>query len=202
MNVKTNVAKKFLQLIDKHFPKGHKLHRLFNRNKVKVSYSCLPNIASVINTHNKMVISNKQADIIPDCNCRQKDNCPLSGKCRDNNLIYCVNTTSNEQDNGSSNIGLTENSIKDRIYKHRNSFKYQNKTNSTELSKYIWDLKKQGITDPSINWSIIDHAKPFINGSKRCHLCLTEKYHIITYPLELLNKRSELVSKCRHENKF
>ena len=99
-------------------------------------------------------------------------------------------------------IGVTENSFKDRLYKHRNSFKHENKINSTELSKHIWVLKKQGITNPVIKWSIIDYAKPYINGSKRCNLCLTEKYHIINSPLKLLNKRSELVSKCRHENKY
>ena len=36
-----------------------------------------------------------------------------------------------------------------------------------------------------------------------CSLCLKEKYFIISYPHKdiLLNKRSELISKCRHENK-
>ena len=38
--VSTNVAKKFLGLLDKHFPRGNPLHRIFNRNTVKVSYSC------------------------------------------------------------------------------------------------------------------------------------------------------------------
>ena len=40
--------------------------------------------------------------------------------------------------------------------------------------------------------------------TKTCSLCLHEKLAIITfpYPDELLNKRSELVTKCRHENKF
>ena len=35
-------------------------------------------------------------------------------------------------------------------------------------------------------------------------LCLEEKMAIITYPDQekLLNERSELISKCRHENKF
>jgi len=37
MNVKTNVAKKFLTLLDKFFLKSHKFHKLFNRNNVTVS---------------------------------------------------------------------------------------------------------------------------------------------------------------------
>ena len=39
--------------------------------------------------------------------------------------------------------------------------------------------------------------------SNYCSLCLKEKYFIINFPQSdiLLNKLSELISKCRHENK-
>ena len=47
-NVKTNVGKKFLNLIDRCFTPGHKLHKLLNRNTVKVSYSCMPNMKEII----------------------------------------------------------------------------------------------------------------------------------------------------------
>ena len=39
VNVETNIGKTFLKLIDKHFPKINKFHKIFNRNNVKVSYS-------------------------------------------------------------------------------------------------------------------------------------------------------------------
>ena len=32
----TNVAKRFLQLLDLHFPPSNKFHKIFNRNNVKV----------------------------------------------------------------------------------------------------------------------------------------------------------------------
>ena len=35
--VSTNVAKTFLQLITKHFPRSHKFHKIFNHKTVKVS---------------------------------------------------------------------------------------------------------------------------------------------------------------------
>ena len=38
-NVSTNVAKRFINLIDQHLPKSNKLHALLNRYNVKVSYS-------------------------------------------------------------------------------------------------------------------------------------------------------------------
>ena len=55
---------------------------------------------------------------------------------------------------------------------------------------------------PSIEWKIV--RKMFSDAKiNYCLLCLKEKYFIINYPHEeiLLNKRSELISKCSHENK-
>ena len=48
-------------------------------------------------------------------------------------------------------------------------------------------------------------ARPSIQQhNKEMHALLTGKLAIITYPEQhkLLNKRSELISKCRQENKF
>ena len=43
---------------------------------------------------------------------------------------------------------------------------------------------------------------PHNSSSKRCNLCLKEKFLIICRPeLSTLNKRNELVSSCRHRNK-
>ena len=47
-NIKTNIGKTLLNLMKKHFPKTDKLHNIFNKNTVKVSYSCMSNISSVI----------------------------------------------------------------------------------------------------------------------------------------------------------
>jgi len=56
-NVQTNVAKLFLHLIDKHFPKSHKLHRILNRNNLKISYSCTASIANMIKNHSQKVLN-------------------------------------------------------------------------------------------------------------------------------------------------
>ena len=47
-NVKTNVGKCFLSLIDQHFPKSNPLHKIFNRNTLKLSYSCMSNVKTII----------------------------------------------------------------------------------------------------------------------------------------------------------
>ena len=78
-NLSTNVAKRFLNLIDQHFPKYNKLHASFNRNTVKVNYSCTQNISSMIKSHNKKVID-KDVKNLKSCNCRVKSECPLNGQ--------------------------------------------------------------------------------------------------------------------------
>ena len=35
-NVETNIAKHFLHLLDKHFGRNHKYHKIFNRNNIKI----------------------------------------------------------------------------------------------------------------------------------------------------------------------
>ncbi len=53
INVKTNVGKEFLNLLDKHFNSNHKFYKICNRNNIKISYSCMPNMESIISNHNK-----------------------------------------------------------------------------------------------------------------------------------------------------
>ena len=56
INVATNLAKTFLTLIDKHFPKNKKLSKIFNRNTIKVSDSCLPNVKQTISNNNHRLL--------------------------------------------------------------------------------------------------------------------------------------------------
>ena len=52
-NVKTNIGHKFLQAIDDCFPKNNPLHKIFNRNTLKLSYSCMPNIRNTRSYYRK-----------------------------------------------------------------------------------------------------------------------------------------------------
>ena len=202
MNVKTNIAKNFLQLIDKHFPPEYKLHKIFHRNIVKVSYSCMANASSIIKSHNKKILESQPESRTPKCNCRDQDTCPLGGECLIDNVVYLAEVTNNKNGERKSYIRLTALTFKDRLYKHRNSLRYRTKANNTELSKYVWSFKDKDI-DAEIRWSILDKSPLNKNGSKTCQLCLTEKCHIIFHKEgELLNKKCEILSNCRHKNKF
>ena len=54
----------------------YKNHAIFNKNTVKVSYSCTQ---SIIKSHNKKVINKDVKELMP-CNCRVKSECPLNGE--------------------------------------------------------------------------------------------------------------------------
>ena len=199
-NVSSNIAKSFLQLLDKHFSKDKKLHKLFNRNNVKVSYSCTPNMGRIIKSHNKKLTSSKKQQ--SQCNCRNKTDCPVQGECKKTSVIYQCDITAPSTPQ-KTYIGLTEREIKVRINEHKATFKNKKYSNSTTLSSYVWELKDNGLT-PNLKWSIVKEISSYNNITKTCNLCLYEKYVILNYPSQddLLNKRSELVSKCRHQNKF
>ena len=66
------------------------------------------------------------------------------------------------------------------------------------------ELKETSNSSPNLVWSIAKKVLSYSNISKKCLLCLHEKVEIINYPRteKLLNKRSELLSKCQHANKF
>jgi len=200
-NVATNVARSFLRLIAKHFTTENNLRKVFNKNCIKVSYSCTENVGSIINSHNKKVSSQSASPSLP-CNCRNKENCPLTGNCRIQSVVYKCEVTAPSQPKRVY-IGLTEKEFKQRFNGHNQSFKNNKYKNSTTLSTYIWSLKDQNIT-PTINWSIVKRVKSYSNTTKSCPLCLQEKLEILCYnnKPELLNKRTEIVAKCRHMNKF
>ena len=121
--------------------------------------------------------------------------------CLDESVIYKCQVTKSENDEGKHYIGLTGGTFKDGWARQNYSFRLEKASKSTELSEYVWELKNSGI-EPKLTWEIIDRATSYKNGSKTCNLCITEKYHIITSKLSLLNKTSEVISKCHHVNKF
>ena len=206
-NINIDVGKQFLKLIDKHFPKKHKYHKLFNKNTIKLSYSCLPNIKTIIAGHNQKILNNKQETNTINkkkCNCRKKEECPLDGNCQLESIIYKATITTNNKT--FEYIGSTEKSFKSRYYNHTKSFRDEKYSNETKLSTFIWELKEEE-KNYDLKWSILQQSSPYKCGSRKCDLCLSEKYLIMTYSdilsnSTLLNSRTEMMSKCRHSNKF
>lgn len=57
MNVKTNVCNVISKLLQHHFSKRHSMHKIYNRNTVKTSYSCMRNMESGVSSHNKQILN-------------------------------------------------------------------------------------------------------------------------------------------------
>lgn len=201
-NVSTNVGKYFLNLISKHFPKDHIYNKIFNKNNLKVSYSCMPNMKSVINSHNKNII-NSSNEPSSKCNCVDKSKCPLNNECLTKNIVYKATVTTDLANyNEKSYIGICEGPFKLRYANHKKSISNKKYLNETELSKEIWKIKaKNG--NPVIKFSILKKCAPYNSSSNKCSLCINEKLFILenSHNDILLNQRNELVSKCRHRNK-
>ena len=194
----TNVGRSFLNILDEEFPKGHARHKIFNRNTVKISYSCMPNLehATTNPPYEKQTPYHPKA-----CNCRQPAHCPLDRNCLRSAMIYQATVATEDNRPAETYVGLTENSFKTRYSNHKSSFRDPNKRLSTELSKHIWHLKDAKIGF-SLTWKILKQVAPFNPASNRCNSCLWEKYFIICRAdLASLNKRNELVTSCRHARK-
>ena len=134
------------------------------------------------------------------CNCRVKGNCPLDGKCLHKCIVYQANVITNNE--CKEYFGTVEGEFKLRYNNHTMSFRHKEHVNDTELSKYLRKLKEENV-DYNLQWSIKAYGCPYKCGTRKCDLRLTEKMIIAgSDPKKLLNKQPELVSKCRHRNKF
>ena len=134
------------------------------------------------------------------CNCPKTKTCPLNGECLTRNIVYQATVTNGT--NTETYVGLTATTFKARLANHKASFISKAKRNATELSKHIWNLKDHNL-DYAIKWKILCRAPCYSNRTKRCLLCIAEKFYIICHSnAATLNKRTELISKCKHSDKY
>ena len=135
-SVKTRLWKIFRSLVSKHFNKDHKFYKIFNKNSIKISNSCLSKVNSVINAHNRKVLDDDtqtKTDDDKTCNCRKKDDFPLERKCLTSNIIYSAEITSATSGSPKVYIGSTSNTFKQRFYGHKASFSNEKLKGSTQL---------------------------------------------------------------------
>ena len=165
-NVSINIAKILVKLVGKHFPCTHRLHKIFNCNTIKVSYSCMSNVQQSIKKHNNF-IQNKKNKTTLSCDCRDINGCPLNGNCRTENFIYkCTSLTKNNVKK--VYFGVTEGEFKkNRYYNYQQLFRNENYKNSTTFSTYLWSIKSTS-EEQNVNLSseIIRQTPPYSNISK------------------------------------
>ena len=136
-------------------------------------------------------MSTTTANVIADNN----QNFSLNGEWLIQCLVYkATSTTSN---NSFVYYGTSVGEFKTRYNNHTKSFRHRECMKETELSKPVWKLKDHCL-DNNLSSEIHKKVSPCQCVSKRCDLCLI----IYADPDTLLNKRTELISRCRHRNKF
>ena len=140
-NVKTNVARKFLKLVKKHFNK-HCYHKIFNKNNIKVSYSCMDNMEKLVKKHNNNLLRKNDTNKW-NCNCHANNTCPLDGKYLSSNIVYLAEVLiGNNQQGGKYFGGICEIKFKTRLGNHINSFKNRLKERHWTFQIYM-ELKRQ-----------------------------------------------------------
>ena len=133
----SDIARSFLHLVDTHFPAGHKLHKIFNRNTVKVSYSFMNNVRSIITNHNTRIIRKSQTQFTSadNCNCRNKEACPLQNKCMNKDIVYKATISTSNANDTKHYIGMTSSTLQEsyQIFYTQKIFK-RNGTFETHLA--------------------------------------------------------------------
>ena len=201
-NVRTNVGKMFIKLVKKHFPPHHKLHKIFNKNNMKVSYSCMDNLGAIIKNHNSAVLKPDSQDTNNSrkCNCRVPQDCPLRGECLEECVVYKATVRTKKAEK--FYVGVVEGDFKGRWNNHMTSFRKPEYEHKTSLSSYMWSQRDAG-EDPKIEWEILKQTSPYRCGGRSCNLCALEKIEILEGDkTKMLNDRSEILAKCRHKSKF
>ena len=68
------------------------------------------------------------------------------------------------------------------------------------LSTYIWENKEK---NPKVKYSIKKKVISYRPEIEKCNLCIEEKKQIILADKnKIINKNDEILTKCRHRNKF
>ena len=199
MNVKTNIGREFLRLLRIHFHRQHVFRKIFNKNTVKLSYSCTKNIFSIISGHNRQ-ITKALPPASRECNCRIREQCPLDNKCLTDNIIYEGTVVSHSDGVSKDYRGLCSTVWKDRWAVHNQHMNHRIHRTKCELAKYVWDLKDQNRTF-TITWKILKKVYGRMVGGA-CRLCTTEKLFIIEHPNKSRLLNSNCIEKCRHGDKF
>lgn len=87
LGVKSHIVK----LLSTYFHNSSVFYKIFNRNTVKLSYSCTSNFVTTRKSQNARISKDSVLQSIVDserCNCRDKNKYPLDGVCESEGFVY------------------------------------------------------------------------------------------------------------------
>ena len=116
-------------------------------------------------------------------------------------FVHRTDVTNNKTNEHQYYSSIPDTPFKERFENHKTSFRHRSRLTASDLSKYYWKLVENSAV-PTIKFSIAKRVKgnTFISN---CKLRQSEKV-FITRNLDgvnVLNKRSEFISKSRNINK-
>ena len=188
-NAKINIGQMFLKLIKEDFQNHHCLHKILNLSTIKLSYSCMSNMSSFIKQHSRNILSSPPNSEERSCNFRKKKQLSTCWQLLENVLCYRADVI--KQNESHVYYGESDGEFKYRQNNYTNFFRNEGYENKTQPSKHIRKLNRNR-TEFNLKWSITAYATPYRCGTRRCDLCLTEKYIIAqANQNNLLNMRTE-----------
>ena len=116
-------------------------------------------------------------------------------------FVHRTDVTNNKTNEHQYYSSIPDTPFKERFENHKTSFRHRSRLTASDLSKYYWKLVENSAV-PTNKFSIAKRVKGNTSISN-CKLRLSEKV-FITRNLDgvnVLNKRSEFISKSRNINK-
>ena len=145
----------------KRFPSGNLLHKIFNKNTLKITTSFTGNMPSIISTHNRIIL-NPDVSLEYRCNWRSRNEFPLQYKCLTPEIVYRVNVASDINDEKSFYFGVSETPLKQSFRNHKKEFN---------------DRKIHRIVQIHLAVKIFKHnAKGFVEIRSSNQVCSQNKY--------------------------
>ena len=187
-NINLNLGKEYLKLVDKHFTTNHIYRKIFNRKTLKISYSCMNNVKSIIQSHNNFILSkyntntNTNNNNVKNCDIYKNINKSIDHK------LKPTSRTCNKVDCTTSNSNKNNNSI----YNNKNNIIDNNEISNRPITRSITRNKKQTSSN-IINLSTND----YLNNEQKDKPSTTTK--IITLPTNINANNN---CNCRKANKI
>ena len=120
--------------------------------------------------------------------------------------IYKAEVLKSEDSKGSGHtyIGMASGDFKACYRNHTKSFRIEKYEKETELSKFVWQLKRKNV-EFKVNFEILSQERPYEKETGKCPMCTREKLEIVKHikrnGSKSLNRRWEAFRKCLHRSR-
>ena len=167
LSFKTNICRTFLILLKQDFPKSNRFHNIFNKVAVKVNYTFMSNMASIISSHNNRLLRSKTTEY--GCNCRTRENSPLQNQCLTPNLIYQADVENNTNESTKIYFGSAETIFKaERVFCTISPFAWFSSTEilsrKTKVQRCLFNESLPHIPNYILSTLITTRKQEFIIG--------------------------------------